>query len=252
MLTSAALYAFLRRRETAAYIFLGLAVAAKVYAIVLLPLFLLETARVRRALAWFAGVVVLVHLPFAVAGPGGLRFSYSVQLKRGLEVESLAGGLLLVLDRLGLRQLTLRDEAPGSRDAVGSVPDALAVGTSIVLIAAVALVAVLFVRRRRELLTASAAAVTAFVAFGKVLSPQYVVWLVPLVPAAGVAASAVLVAVLGLTRLEWERFVEPHGTVDHWGHVLSWWILVRDLVLVGLYALLVVRLRAGPRRRSRR
>ena len=251
-LTSAALYAFLSRREVGAYVLLALAVAAKVYAIVLLPLLLVETARVRRALGWFVGVLVLVHLPFAVEGPGGLRFSYWVQLKRGLEVESLAGGILLVLDRLGLHQVTLRDEAPGSRDAVGSLPDALAVATSLVLIAAVALVVALYVSRRRELLTASAAAVTAFVAFSKVLSPQYVAWLVPLVPAAGVAASAVLVVALGLTRLEWDRFVESHGTVDRWGHVLSWWILARDLVLVGLYALLVLRLRAGPTRRSRR
>jgi len=252
LLTSAALYAFLRRRERAPWVFLALAVAAKVYPIVLLPLFLLDTTRVRRALAWFVGVLVLVHLPFVLTGPGGLRFSYWVQLKRGLEVESLAGGFLLVLDRLGLHQVTLRDEAPGSRDVVGSLPDALAVLTSLVLVAAVALVVWLYVRRRRELLTASAAAVTAFVTFSKVLSPQYVVWLVPLVPAAGVLAGALLVLVLVLTRLEWDRFIVAHGSVDHWGHVLSWWILVRDLVLVGLYALLVVRLRAGSTRRSRR
>jgi hypothetical protein len=251
-LTSAALYAFLTRREVAAYVLLALAVAAKVYAIVLLPLLLVETARVKRALAWFVGVLVLVHLPFVLEGPGGLRFSYSVQLKRGLEVESLAGGVLLVLDRLGLHQVLLRDEAPGSRDAVGTLPKTLGVVTSLLLIAAVALVVALFARRRRELLTASAAAVAAFVAFAKVLSPQYVAWLVPLVPAAGIAASVVLALVLGLTRLEWDRFVLPHGSVDHWGHVLSWWIVVRDLVLVALFALLVLRLRAAPTRRSRR
>jgi hypothetical protein len=156
-----------------------------------------------------------------------------------------------VLDRLGLHQVTLQDRAPGSRDAVGTLPDALAVVTSLVLIVAVAYVVWLYARRRRDLLTASAAAVTAFVAFSKVLSPQYVVWLVPLVPAAGVAAGAVLVAVLGLTHLEWDRFVGRHGTHDQWGHVLSWWILARDVVLVALYALLVLRLRAAPRRRSR-
>ena len=76
--------------------------------LVLLPLALIESWErggrdaVRRALAWFGGVLVLVHLPFAIIGPGGLRFSYWVQLKRGLEVESLGGGVLLVLDRLGI------------------------------------------------------------------------------------------------------------------------------------------------------
>jgi hypothetical protein len=256
LLVIAALLAFLRGRERTAYVLLALAVAAKVYPLVLLPLALIETwdrggrDAVRRAVVWFGGVLVLVHLPFAILGPGGLRFSYWVQLKRGLEAESLGGGILLVLDRVGLRSVTLRDEAPGSRDAVGSVASAIAVLSSLVVVAAVLYVAWVYLRGRRDLLLAGAAAVTAFVAFGKVLSPQYLSWLVPLVPAAGLAAAAVLAVALVLTRLEWDRFASPHGSTHHWGEVLSWWILARDLVLVGLFALLLVKLRAAARSQS--
>jgi hypothetical protein len=256
LLVIAALLAFLRGRERTAYVLLALAVAAKVYPLVLLPLALIETwdrggrDAVRRAVVWFGGVLVLVHLPFAIMGPGGLRFSYWVQLKRGLEAESLGGGILLVLDRVGLHSVTLRDEAPGSRDAVGSVASAIAVLSSLVVVAAVLYVAWVYLRGRRDLLLAGAAAVTAFVAFGKVLSPQYLSWLVPLVPAAGLAAAAVLAVALVLTRLEWDRFASPHGSTHHWGEVLSWWILARDLVLVGLFALLLVKLRAAARSQS--
>jgi Glycosyltransferase family 87 len=258
LLTAGAVLALLHRRDRLTVILLALAVAAKIYPLVLLPLVLVEVwerggrEAVQRVLAWFAGVLVLVHVPFLVMGAGGLRFSYTQQLRRGLEVESLAGGVLLVLDRLGLHQLTLRDQALGSRDAVGSLADALAALSSLVVIAAVLLAAWLYLRGRRDTLAAAAASVTAFLAFGKVLSPQYVVWLVPLVPAAGLAASGVLVVVLALTHAEWNRFVQSHGTVDQWGHVLSWWILARDLVLVALFVLLVLRLRAAPRPRSRR
>jgi len=258
LLTIAAVLAFLRNRERTAYVLLALAVAAKVYPLVLLPLALIETWEhggrdaVRRAVAWFGGVLVLVHLPFAVLGPGGLRFSYWVQLKRGLEVESLGGGILLVLDRLGLYSATLRDEAPGSRDVVGSVANAVAILSSLAVIAAVLYVAWVYLRGGRNRLLACAAAVTAFVAFGKVLSPQYMSWLVPLVPAAGIVASGVLVVALVLTRLEWDRFASPHGSTHHWGDVLSWWIFARNLVLVGLFALLVVKLQAAARSRSRR
>jgi hypothetical protein len=258
LLTAAALLAFLRGRRRTTYVLLALAVAAKVYPVVLLPILLVEAwelggrEEIKRALGWFAGVLVLVHLPFAVLGPGGLRFSYWLQLKRGLEVESLAGGVLLVLDRLGLHSVALRDEAPGSRDAVGSLPAALAAVSSLVLVTAVLYVAWLYARGHRDRLVAAAAAVTAFVAFNKVLSPQYTAWLVPLVPAAGLAASAVLVVVLALTHAEFNRFAESHGSVEHWGQVLSWWILVRDLALVGLFAVLVVKLRAGARPRSPR
>jgi len=255
LLTIAAVLAFIHERERATYILLALAVAAKVFPVVIVPIVLVETWErggrdaLRRALAWFFGVLVLVHLPFAILGPGGLRFSYWTQLKRGLEVESLGGAIVLVLDRLGLYTATLRDQAPGSKDAVGTLPDVLAVLSSLVVIAAVAWVTWLYARGRRDRLLAAAAAVTAFVAFGKVLSPQYVVWLVPLVPAAGLAASAVLVAALALTHAEWNHFVRSY---EHWGQVLSWWVLARDLVLVALFFLLGLRLRAGPRSRSPR
>jgi hypothetical protein len=203
----------------------------------------------RRAFAWFFGVLVLVHLPFAIMGPGGLRFSYWTQLKRGLEVESLGGAIVLVLDRLGLYTATLRDQAPGSKDAVGRLPDVLSVLSSVVVVAAVAWVTWLYIRGRRDRVLAAAAAVTAFVTFGKVLSPQYVVWLVPLVPAAGLAVSGVLVSALVLTHVEWNHFVKSS---PQWGDVLSWWVLARDLVLVALFFLLALRLRAGPRSRSLR
>jgi hypothetical protein len=258
LLTIAAVLAFLRRRERTTYVLLALAVAAKVFPLVLLPIALIETWErggrdaVRRALAWFVGVLLLVHLPFAVLGPGGLRFSYWVQLRRGLESESLGGGILLVLHRLGLASVTLRDTAAGSRDAAGTTADALAVLSSLAVVATVLYVAWVYFRGRRDRLLACAAAVTAFVAFNKVLSPQYVVWLLPLVPGAGLLASAVLLLVLASTRAEWNRFVVSHGSVQHWGDVLSWWILVRDLFLVALFALLVLKLRAGARPRMHR
>lgn len=258
LLTIAAVLAFLYGRERTTYVLLALAVAAKIFPLVLLPLVLIEgwergsRDAIRRALAWFGGVLVLVHLPFAVMGPGGLRFSYLVQLRRGLESESLGGGVLLVLDRLGLHSVTLRDKAPGSRDVVGTLPDALAVVSSLVVVSAALYVAWLYLRGHRDRVLACAAAVTAFVAFNKVLSPQYLAWLVPLVPATGFVASGVLVVALALTRAEWNRFVLPHGSVHHWGEVMSWWILGRDLVLVALFALLVLKLRAGATLRNRR
>jgi uncharacterized membrane protein len=258
LLTIAAVLAFLHGRARTTYVLLALAVAAKVFPLVLLPIVLIESWEqggrdaVRRAIAWFGGVLVLVHLPFAVMGPGGLRFSYWVQLRRGLEIESLAGSVLLVLDRLGLHSVTLRDTAAGSRDAAGTLPDALAVVSSLVVVSAALYVAWLYLRGHRDRVLACAAAVTAFVAFNKVLSPQYLAWLVPLVPAAGLLAAGVLVVALVLTRAEWNRFVLPHGTVHHWGEVLSWWILARDLVLVALFALLVLKLRAGATLRNRR
>jgi uncharacterized membrane protein len=251
LLTAAALLAFVRRRERTTYVLLALAVAAKVYPIVLLPLALIETwdrggkVLARRALLWFAVTLFAVHLPFAIVGPGGLRFSYWVQLKRGLEVESLGGAVLLLLDRTGLHQSTL--VARLSTDVGGSLAGVVATLTSLVVLAAVLLVAWIYHRRRGEPLVAAAAAVVAFVAFGKVFSPQYVDWLVPLVPAAGAAASAMLLATLALTHVVFDRFHDPGGPGGaHYKAALAWWVIARDFLLVGLYVLLVLRLRRKP------
>ena len=68
-LAAAALLAFVRRREGTAYVLLALAVSAKTYPVVFLPLALMATWErggrplLKRGLAWFLGTVVVVHLP---------------------------------------------------------------------------------------------------------------------------------------------------------------------------------------------
>jgi hypothetical protein len=88
---------------------------------------------------------------------------------------------------------------------------------------------------------ASAAAVCLFVALGKVLSPQYMIWLIPLVPLVrgrrGLAAGALLGAALVLTQL-W--FPDHYwDLVFTLGGYLTVLVVARDLVLLALLAVLV-------------
>jgi hypothetical protein len=93
----------------------------------------------------------------------------------------------------------------------------------------------------------AAAAVVAFVAFGKVVSPQFLIWLLAIVVlvqgARGIAAIALLVVACALTRMWFPS--------DYWELVkqfdpsASWAVLARDLVLVAVFASLVVRGRGG-------
>jgi hypothetical protein len=92
------------------------------------------------------------------------------------------------------------------------------------------------------MVTAWAAAVSAFVVFGKVLSPQYLTWLVPLVPLAagrrGRQAAVMFFAVLAITQLEY--LGGRHGQRDqNWS---VWVLLVRNLGLVATFGLLLAQL----------
>jgi hypothetical protein len=76
---------------------------------------------------------------------------------------------------------------------------------------------------------------------GKVLSPQFLIWLIPLVPLVrgrrGLVASALLAVALVLTQLWF-----PYRYWDlalHFDAAASWLLLARDLVLLALLVVLV-------------
>jgi uncharacterized membrane protein len=252
-LVSGALAALVSGRGRLGLGLLGAATATKLWPAVLLPLALIWLIRTRGrregliGLGVFLAVGAAIVLPFAVVSPGGLAHSLTTQLGRPLQIEALGAGILLAAHQLGLYDPNVVS-THGSQNLSGSLPDAFATIETALLVVALVVVWVLFARGRPErerLLTASVAAVVAFVAFGKVLSPQFLIWLIPLAPlvggTAGVGACWLLAAALVTTQLWF-----PHR---YWDVVAlqpaGWLVLVRDLLLVALFALLVAAIRPG-------
>ena len=89
---------------------------------------------------------------------------------------------------------------------------------------------------------AAAAVLAAVVAFDRVLSPQYLIWLVPFVVLVrgvrGVVAVGLLLLALGLTQTWFPSHYWSLAT-DH-AAPWSWYLLARDLALVALAAVLVL------------
>ncbi len=247
-LTVAALAALLAGRERLGSGALALAVATKLYPAVLVPLagaYVWRRLGRREALACagvFAAVLIACFAPFVALAPGGVWDSVVRQASRPLQIESLGSSLLLAGHQAFGIPITMRS-SHGSQNLAGGGPDAIAALQTALQVAALAFVWLSFARGpawRDELVRASAAAVCAFVALGKVLSPQFLIWLVPLVPLVGgrrgLAASGLLGLALAVTQLwfpyrYWDlalRFDAP----------ASWLVLVRDLVLLGLLAVL--------------
>jgi len=234
---------------------LGLAVSAKVYPLVLLPLagiYVWRRAGPRRvgwALAAFLAVALAVVVPFAAYDVHGVASSFRSQAERGLQVESLGSSLLLVADRLGLYQAhVVRTTGVAGRNLAGSLPHTVAVVTLVLEAAAVLTVWLLYARARdgrARLPLAFAAAVAGFLAFTKVFSPQYLVWLLPLVVLSGSALAIGLTAVSLLLAQAW--FFHYHALFRLGWPV--WLVVVRDLLVLAVFAALVAALAQAQLRR---
>jgi hypothetical protein len=247
-LTAGALAAVLVGRDRLGLGVLGLAAAAKIYPLVLLPPLLVYLVKRRGgreaaiAFAVFAAVVAVAVLPFAVIAPEGLWGSVERQLGRPLQIESLGASFLLAARQLGFYDPEVVS-SHGSQNLDGALPDALASAQTVLQVAALVAVWLLFARGPAtpgRLVTASAASVAVFVAFGKVLSPQFLIWLVPVVALVGADAAAAAVAFLGAALVATHAWFPTR----YWDLVdlqpVGWLALVRNVFLVALAVVLAL------------
>jgi len=232
--------ALLRDRYALGFGALGAAIAAKVFGFVLLPIAIVWTLRragpraLRRGLGSFALVVAAAFGPFVVLAPGGLWATLQEQASRAIQIESLVGASLLTFSR------------PTEFDSLGAKSIA-GHGTAAVITTAAeaAVLIVLWFGFARGEMSAdrfvryAAACVCAFVALGKVLSPQYLIWLVPLVPLVRGRRGLVATGLLGAAMIATQYYYPGHyGSVVDGS--LAWLVLVRDLGLLAVLAVLSI------------
>jgi hypothetical protein len=266
-LVAVALALLLRGRDGLAGVSLGAAIAAKLYPLALVPLlaaFVWRT-RGRRALirggAALAVTLLLVFGPFLVVAPSGLVDSLGTQGGRGLQVESTPASVLVAVSR-GAWKAGLLDDLPLRIDEgeVGGLVAAELRGRGVELVGVVSTAAVLAVigwatirafRRRLdddELVRLAAIVLVAVLALGQVLSPQFLVWLLPVVPLVagprGRWATGVLALALVVTHVWFPDVYRDY--VDLLDASSTAVLLLRNALLVALLALL-----AWPRARPR-
>jgi uncharacterized membrane protein len=244
LLTVGALALLLSGVPAAALALLGLAFAAKVYPVVLLPpalVFVWRTAGRRAALrsaTAFVALAAVVIAPFLALAPHGLVESFRAQAGRALQVESLGGSLLGVADRVGWygAHVVHRTGHAISYDLAGTLPRVLAVVSSLAQLLAVVGVVVLHARGRdspQRLATAFAAAVAGFLAFTRFFSPQYLVWLVPLVVLLKPLEWLLAATALALAQVWFFHYSDVFALGGY-----IWLVALRDLLVVALFVAL--------------
>ena len=260
-LVAGALVLLVAGRHEAGALVLGIGVAVKLYPAVLVPLAAVAAYRrggsraLLATVALAAAPAVLLYLPFLVVGLDGVLDSFGRQLGRPLQIESLGAGILLALHHtLGISLEWA--SGSGSQNLTGGAADTLAVVQGLAQVIAVALVWIAFSRGAmtpERLVRYAAAAVVAFVALSKVLSPQFLVWLLLLVPLVGGARSRLalwLMALACLLTALWfpARYWE---LVREFDPLASWLVLTRGATLVALLLVLTWPAREPAPARSR-
>jgi hypothetical protein len=264
-LTAATVAALLHGRPRLAAVALGLAVTAKLYPLLLVPLAALFVARRagRRealvSLGLTAATVAVVVLPFVAVAPGEAWFSIRAQLARGVQVESLPGSVAVALgvaaDKVGLGTLGVGVAEGGTGDVrsadvtgtLGQVAGVLGGLIALAIVVGVWLAAWRGPSSSARLVRDCAAVVAAQLALGRVLSPQFVLWLVPFVPLvagrAGRAATALLAAALVATHAWFPGLYRDY--VNTRGAPETAYLLGRNALLLALFVVI-----AAPAARS--
>jgi len=267
-LVLAALLLLVRDRPRAGFAVLGLAVMTKAFPIVIAPVAIAWLlARGRRRDAWqgalvFAAVMAAIAGAAVVASPDGALDAIRYHLDRPVQIESSPALVLLALDAVGAGHA----ESVSSFRSDGLLHPAAAMIESLFLTALVVLVALLCVRAAtggragaaegeppgsRELVLAGLAACAGFALLGKVFSPQFVIWVLPLGALAfawrmhALAGAVALVAVL--TQIE---FPAHYFDVVAREPLALGLVALRNIALAAVIGLALRELRAPHRART--
>ena len=236
-----------------AYASLGLGAAAKIVpAIATLPLALMRKGAAL-GYAAFLAVLALFFAPFL--GGGVLLESVAYQADRGLQIESLPASVLIALR--SAHSVVFEYGAFEVRGGGLGLATSLSPILTLVLLAITGLVMYEEGRRRGRLGAEAfprhaAALILALMVGSKVLSPQYMIWLLPLVPlGAGGAAGAIVCAVFLAACFATTRvFPTYYGDLLAFRYPGPELLLVRNLLLVVLWAMMLALSATARRKRS--
>jgi hypothetical protein len=252
-LVLAALVLILQERALAGFAVLGLATMTKGFPLVVAPValaWLVARGHGREALrggcALAAMVALIAGASVAVSASGSLD-AIRYQTDRPVQIESLPSYGIRIVEQLGgeRAERVQSFKSDGFEHPAATATAAITGALGLAFIALFALAAARRPADRRTFVLASLGSVAAFATFGKVLSPQYLIWVLPLGALAlawrlYALAGAVALATL-LTLVEFpSRYFD---LVDGRGFAVAV-VGLRDLALVAVVALALRAVRA--------
>ena len=270
-LSVAAVYCFVTKRYTLAFVLLSMGTMIKLYPAVLFPIFLIPFImnrnwnEVLKGTAVFVIASLAVIIPVMILQPDLLSSTITYHADRPLQIESLASSFIYPFGMLGLTAVTIAAASRvgnfGSDDLIGGWADPAASMMLPLMIIFIVAVYVLYAYALKKIkdtgdgndrlyLFANAIllCVTLFIMIGKVFSSQYLLWMIP--PLIFVlmlspdrewkrTVFVLFAAILLITQLQFAYNVGYLGGGENINDIGMMMILVRNIMMVVLLYLIV-------------
>jgi uncharacterized membrane protein len=246
LLTVLALVTVISLRPTFAGIFLGFGIAAKLYPVILLPVFTVYyfANRSYRAILnlWLGtvGTVFLIFLPFIITSHGKFFYFLTYHKERGLQIESFSAGIISLIHKFGFIEVKTI-AGYGSRNIVSPLNDIILglLPWLLIVLYSVMLINCFYrfredrydnqVVKNKSLVAYSLLALLIFIVTSKVFSPQYIVWIVPF---AALLKPRQLILMLGICLTTYIMMTFGSFRNLDFGKIL--WLNLRNVLVLGL------------------
>jgi hypothetical protein len=255
-----AVYLFWSGKHKTAWAILALATLTKIYPALIAPILIIhylrngQWERLWQGLITFGAVCLVILLPFLITSPASLRSLYDYHALRGIQLESAYSAFLLVAEKLNL--ISAWTEFNHSAwNIMGTGADVMT-GYSTFILGILLLAAYWFIYRQtkkgrpriRQIGTFSMLVVLITLFASKVLSPQYIIWLIPLLPLIsggwGYIICAAFVITGGLTYLLFPWLYFDLALMENQAVAV---LFIRNGLLIAMAALTMVSLASQMR-----
>ncbi len=200
-----ALYTFMRGNYKISWSLLAVGMMTKIYPAIIAPIFLLyhlhhhQQRHIITGVTTFVITTAIITVPGLLLSPEGFWQSFTYHAQRGLQIESTYASFLLLGQVFGFTSLETVFSF-GSTNVASPLADILAKVSPVVMLLSLAVVYWFFSKSQSEravaqktlspmtqpgaasILNYSLLAILVFMITSKALSPQFIIWLYPLMP----------------------------------------------------------------------